>query len=185
MRTALFLSYIGDEGVSLCGGSVQAEGLYPEGSLSGTSPDRDPLPHCGQNDWQTDVKTLPSATSFAAGHKEAFWNWYGHLVKFRGGSRIPCRRGADPPGGTNIRFCRIFHKNCMQLKEFGPGGCIPHTAIGSATAKVDQIVYWKHEILKTFIERSFYWSHFQQEWLCDGVIILFLGQQIDLELDIA
>ena len=28
--------------------------------------------------------------------------------------------GANPPGGANIRFCQIFTKNCMKLKQFGP-----------------------------------------------------------------
>ena len=32
--------------------------------------------------------------------------------------------GANSTGGANIRFCQIFPKNCMKLKEFGPpGGC--------------------------------------------------------------
>ena len=27
-----------------------------------------------------------------------------------------------PQGGANTRFCQNFPKNCMKLKEFGPGG---------------------------------------------------------------
>ena len=30
---------------------------------------------------------------------------------FRGGSSISRRRGANPPGGANIRFCQIFQKS--------------------------------------------------------------------------
>ena len=36
---------------------------------------------------------------------------------FSGGSRSPVRRGANPSGGANIRFCQIFQKNCMQLRN--------------------------------------------------------------------
>ena len=37
-----------------------------------------------------------------------------------GGSRIFLRWGRQPSGGANVRFCQIFLKNCMKLKEFGP-----------------------------------------------------------------
>ena len=35
-----------------------------------------------------------------------------------GGSRTSPRWGRQPTGGDNIRFCQIFQKNCMKLKEF-------------------------------------------------------------------
>ena len=35
-------------------------------------------------------------------------------MKIRGGSRIPRRRGVNPPGG----FCQKFPKNCMKLRKF-------------------------------------------------------------------
>ena len=36
-------------------------------------------------------------------------------------SGFPRRGGANTRGGSaNIRFCQIFQKNCMKLKEFGP-----------------------------------------------------------------
>ena len=43
-------------------------------------------------------------------------------LQVSGGSRISPRRGRQLPGGggANIRFCQIFLKNCMKLKEFGP-----------------------------------------------------------------
>ena len=31
-------------------------------------------------------------------------------MHIRGGSRVPCRRGANPRGGSNIWFCQIFQK---------------------------------------------------------------------------
>ena len=44
------------------------------------------------------------------------------MCKFSGGSRISPRWGRQLSGGggTNIRFCQKFPKNCMKLKEFGP-----------------------------------------------------------------
>ena len=32
---------------------------------------------------------------------------------------FPVGGGANPPGGTNIRFCQIFPKNFIKLQEFG------------------------------------------------------------------
>ena len=40
-----------------------------------------------------------------------------------GGSRIPQRRGRQPPRwGANVWFGQKIPKNCMKMKEFGPRG---------------------------------------------------------------
>ena len=48
---------------------------------------------------------------------------------FRIRSRIPHRRGADPPRGTNIVFCKIFQKNCMKLRTFWAIGGAPERLV--------------------------------------------------------
>ena len=41
------------------------------------------------------------------------------VLQIRGGTRIPRRRGANPPGSANIRFLPNFpKKNCMKLRKF-------------------------------------------------------------------
>ena len=40
------------------------------------------------------------------------------LVHFRGGSRIPRRRGANPPGGRQHMILPNFAKNYMKLRKF-------------------------------------------------------------------
>ena len=44
----------------------------------------------------------------------------------RSGSRIPCRRGVDPPLGANIRLCQIFQKALHEIEKisghWGGGG---------------------------------------------------------------
>ena len=41
---------------------------------------------------------------------------------YRGGSRIPRRRGRQSSGGRQHTILPNFPKNCMKLKEFGPPG---------------------------------------------------------------
>ena len=48
-------------------------------------------------------------------------NWTRHCsASFSGGSKIPRRRGANPPGGADIRFCKNFETNCMKLRKNSP-----------------------------------------------------------------
>ena len=41
--------------------------------------------------------------------------------------------GCQLPGGCQHTILPKFPKNCMKLKEFGPGGSIPCTPLRSAT----------------------------------------------------
>ena len=52
--------------------------------------------------------------------------------QLRGGSRIPHRRGANPLGGTNIRFCQIFQK-LHEIEKFFSGGGAHRRPLKSAT----------------------------------------------------
>ena len=82
--------------------------------------------------------------------------------KTRGGSRIPCRSGADPLGGRLHTILSNFPKNCMKLRKFwavgGRGGRAPGAPpLGSAT---ENITYIRVQIYKCarhgFSTRSLY-----------------------------
>ena len=53
-----------------------------------------------------------------------------------GGSRISPRRGRQLSRGRQHTILPNFPKNCMKLKEFGPGGsgCVPRTPLRSVNA---------------------------------------------------
>ena len=51
-----------------------------------------------------------------------------------GGSRISPRRGRQLPVGCQHMILSKFSKNCMKLKEFGPGGASKILLCRSATA---------------------------------------------------
>ena len=53
-----------------------------------------------------------------------------------GGSRTSQRRGANRQGGgAKLIFAQKFPKNCMKMKEFGPGGRVPGAPFRSANAQ--------------------------------------------------
>ena len=65
-----------------------------------------------------------------------------------GGSRISPRWGRQPSSGRQPMILPHFPKNCMKLKEFGPGG-VPRAPLDPPTCKrtcfSDQLVhsFWK------------------------------------------
>ena len=53
-------------------------------------------------------------------------------------------------GDVNRRFCQKFPKNCMKLKEFGPGGASKILLCRSATALVYRLIIGGSLIRATF-----------------------------------
>ena len=70
---------------------------------------------------------------------------------------LPRGGGANPSGGANIQFLPNFPKNCMKLKEFGPGRVSKILLCRSATVDQDKSLpyfYWGGGVLQCSFSRK-------------------------------
>ena len=75
--------------------------------------------------WLPDLTSVPPGLAFSC-HLKFGKLFLGPLDQISGGSRISPRWGCQlSRGHANIRFCQIFPKNYLKLKEFGPRGARP------------------------------------------------------------